>query len=407
MAPAVDFLRLRIHELSLAIKHQTEVLDNLAKARSDAQRELNSILDPMTWLPLEISSDIFMRCLPDIPRTHADAAPMLFLHVCHAWTNIALSTPPLWNKVQVECPGRADLPDGMSIWFCRARHLPLTLSVEGGSVDRHVQDLVEVHAHRFQNLYFRSGVQLERMMTSQFTSLTKLGIRRDHSQREGLHAPHSLCLQMLYSAPNLVECTFENIWDTFNPPTQRSTLLSLKNLRLEYSSSSILHHLNLPSLESFHISETFRHISLDPLLTLTTRSQPQLQSLSLSGRCHTNMVDPCLLLPSLSYLAFTAQTWPSDFFRYLGASSGRVFLPNIRELEIHLIELYIPPDGYQALLGALSSRRASPQSGMNSFRLYLISDDITPNPNIIVSLQALVADGMDIYIGKMDKENLI
>jgi hypothetical protein len=119
------------------------------------------------------------------------------------------------------------------------------------------------------------------------------------------------------------------------------------------------------------------------------------------------MVDPCLLLPSLSYLAFTAQTWPSDFFRYLGASSGRVFLPNIRELEIHLIELYVPPDGYQALFSALSSRRAPSRSGMNSFKLYLISDDITPNPNIIESLQELVADGMDIYIGKMDKENLI
>jgi hypothetical protein len=56
---------------------------------------------------------------------------------------------------------------------------------------------------------------------------------------------------------------------------------------------------------------------------------------------------------------------------------------SVRELEARLTE---PPDGFRGFLSRLSSQRASSQSVMNSFRLYLISDDIAPNPDIIVSL---------------------
>ncbi|KAJ7831520.1 hypothetical protein B0H14DRAFT_2280725, partial [Mycena olivaceomarginata] len=55
-----------------------------------------SIVDPIQRLPVEISSAIFVYCLPEFPRPSPGFAPMIFLHVCHAWSSIAVSTPALW-----------------------------------------------------------------------------------------------------------------------------------------------------------------------------------------------------------------------------------------------------------------------------------------------------------------------
>ncbi|KAJ7120409.1 hypothetical protein C8R43DRAFT_853873, partial [Mycena crocata] len=55
-----------------------------------------AIFDPVAKLPLELSSDIFLRCLPDDPAPNEAVAPMLLLRVCHAWSDIALSTALLW-----------------------------------------------------------------------------------------------------------------------------------------------------------------------------------------------------------------------------------------------------------------------------------------------------------------------
>ncbi|KAJ7482835.1 hypothetical protein B0H11DRAFT_1627770, partial [Mycena galericulata] len=75
-----------IKEISSANTRQREVL-----------RDLNLIFDPMARLPVEISSDIFMRCLhtgpaPPDPRE----VPMILLRICHSWRNLALSIPSLW-----------------------------------------------------------------------------------------------------------------------------------------------------------------------------------------------------------------------------------------------------------------------------------------------------------------------
>ncbi|KAJ7758803.1 hypothetical protein DFH07DRAFT_817993, partial [Mycena maculata] len=52
----------------------------------------------MARLPFEISSDIFMRCLPP----HPSFAPMLLLNICSSWSSIALATPSLWTIIHCE-----------------------------------------------------------------------------------------------------------------------------------------------------------------------------------------------------------------------------------------------------------------------------------------------------------------
>ncbi|KAJ6523351.1 hypothetical protein B0H19DRAFT_866849, partial [Mycena capillaripes] len=64
-------------------------------------RQLNALRDPIARLPLEISSEIFLQCLSENPTPDAEIAPTLLLNVCNSWSNIALSTPTLWNVIHV------------------------------------------------------------------------------------------------------------------------------------------------------------------------------------------------------------------------------------------------------------------------------------------------------------------
>ncbi|KAJ7500761.1 hypothetical protein B0H11DRAFT_1714232, partial [Mycena galericulata] len=92
----VHELRRRVEDISSAIKHHRQVLVDLEKERSAIQNELNCILDPMTRLPLEISSDILFRCLPRPAQSAPLQAPTIFLSISHSWSSIALATPSLW-----------------------------------------------------------------------------------------------------------------------------------------------------------------------------------------------------------------------------------------------------------------------------------------------------------------------
>ncbi|KAJ7666926.1 hypothetical protein DFH06DRAFT_952749, partial [Mycena polygramma] len=94
----------RIAMLSTEIDVQKNVLKNLEKEKSLVQRQLNSALDPVARLPLEVSSEIFLQSLPPFPKTGAEYVPMLFLNICHAWTDIALYKPELWAEIQITFP---------------------------------------------------------------------------------------------------------------------------------------------------------------------------------------------------------------------------------------------------------------------------------------------------------------
>ncbi|KAJ7445103.1 hypothetical protein FB451DRAFT_1055800, partial [Mycena latifolia] len=100
MSASVTALHARLAELDTAIEAQKKVLADLETTRIVVRRQLNGLCDPITQLPLEISSEIFIHCLPTLPTGYCcpDAldAPLLLLHICHSWTNIAISTTALW-----------------------------------------------------------------------------------------------------------------------------------------------------------------------------------------------------------------------------------------------------------------------------------------------------------------------
>ncbi|KAJ7167781.1 hypothetical protein C8R46DRAFT_870883, partial [Mycena filopes] len=66
---------------------------------------------PALTLPVEITSEIFLCCLPRtseyfLPPTFESPvrAPMLLLQICRTWRAIALSSPRLWGFLHLNLP---------------------------------------------------------------------------------------------------------------------------------------------------------------------------------------------------------------------------------------------------------------------------------------------------------------
>ncbi|KAK7000470.1 hypothetical protein R3P38DRAFT_1847242, partial [Favolaschia claudopus] len=156
-------LRGPIDALSSAIEARERMLqDNRC---SDAYRDLNFSVDPMARLPLELQSDIFLRCIPDsspgnttgsTTKPNPTAPPMVFMAVSRMWRDIALATPRLWAALRMELlPRSENFVELCRRWMKRAGPYPLTLAFHGDLiVDRHVSDLLDEFSKQLHHLSF-------------------------------------------------------------------------------------------------------------------------------------------------------------------------------------------------------------------------------------------------------------
>ncbi|KAJ7286458.1 hypothetical protein C8J57DRAFT_1169258, partial [Mycena rebaudengoi] len=90
-------------------------------------------------LPFEVTSEIFLHCLPDdefiVP--HPSTAPLLLCHICHRWRQIAFATPLLWTSLRLEFtlfgpPPSVDVAEFYSSWLRNAKNAPLSLDLYAG-----------------------------------------------------------------------------------------------------------------------------------------------------------------------------------------------------------------------------------------------------------------------------------
>ncbi|KAJ6450632.1 hypothetical protein C8R45DRAFT_848908 [Mycena sanguinolenta] len=115
----------------------TLYISALEKEQEEIEAKLRAVVYPVLSLPGEITSRIFVECLPnDDVLPLAEHAPLLFLSVCHQWRDIAISTCLLWSSLRIE----SMLADNgivvscgtlrtLHTWFSRARALPLFLTM--------------------------------------------------------------------------------------------------------------------------------------------------------------------------------------------------------------------------------------------------------------------------------------
>ncbi|KAF8182104.1 hypothetical protein K438DRAFT_2020913 [Mycena galopus ATCC 62051] len=167
-------LRARLAEVNASIDELKLRLETLEAIRLPIQRQLDSVVYPVLTLPPEITSDIFLECLPPVPDLDSSAkaglaalrAPLLFLQICSAWRRVASSTPRLWVylhlnlenvPVQMEDP---ELEEFIADWFSRAGSCRLSLSILGymgmeGFGSQALSAVIRRYAPQLQNISLR------------------------------------------------------------------------------------------------------------------------------------------------------------------------------------------------------------------------------------------------------------
>ncbi|KAJ7788284.1 hypothetical protein B0H14DRAFT_2949431, partial [Mycena olivaceomarginata] len=402
------------------------VLRDLEKSRSHLRRQLNATLDPIARLPLELSSDIFQRCLPMSSYPDPHYAPMLFLNVCHSWTEIALSTPSLWTAIDIECPREKgdDFSTLLELWFARARTNPLSITVHGdpdvGDLDPSVCTVIDKVAGRVENLelYVHSdGLQ---RMKAPLPALKTLIIGQGPGT-EGTYYQDCVdiatCIAVLCQAPSLIECTFDQLHFLVQEDvpyiSTHSTLMHLslgdENSDVE-GSGDVLRYLTLPSLNRLWIFDF--SIREHDFFDFLTRSSPPLRTLSIRipfvGWTAGHVDTLSRLLPGLTHLEIHfAPSTEIDVDNFpiveaLALSGCRTIFPNLSTLIIHG---WTPSQSrYQKLVTTLSSRSLC----LRTCRLVVYKSTchnrsqthFKPNLQIIATLQSLVEAGVNIHIGR-------
>ncbi|KAJ7490756.1 hypothetical protein FB451DRAFT_1552378 [Mycena latifolia] len=423
MPASLAALSAQLEELASAIESQkqvltvkNQVLEDLERTRTAVRRQFNSLRDPITRLPLEISSEIFIHGLIH-PSYNPNPliAPLLFINICNSWTNIALSTSALWANLALRLPRQLtpEYKEFFSGWLGRAGAHPLSLWLSGWA-DEEVGVIVSKHAHHLQKLDLDLLTDPHGVFPcgNIFPCLKTLSIR---------DMPHSLCtvnesVQIFQSALNLLECIVSNrahyrvsyqgrgAADVIHP--------SLQSLKLGGDAGgSILQFLTLPALKSLDIP--FSASNPAYLIPFLTRSSPPLQHLTLDpsdGVWSRQTIEDCFrLLPALTHLDLRGSADLQDCaLLILADSASKLFLPDLTHLTI-VTGPFGDKEFYATLADMLSVRRTSSNVSvkLQSFHIewdshLQLSENVRPilEENVKNILRSLMADGMEIYIGR-------
>ncbi|KAJ7678779.1 hypothetical protein B0H17DRAFT_1206552 [Mycena rosella] len=206
---SVAELEARIDTLSTVIGQQKNLPMNIERSKSALQRRLNALRDPLACLPVEISSEIFVQCLPSDQPPDARYAPLLFLNVCNTWKDIALATAGLWTSIRIDRL-KFDLESLLDAWLKCAGSRAVSISLPH-HLPVEIVPVLSRHAKRLQDLEMHhddADIALV-AATGAFPMLktvTIVGV--DASE---FKSSPGATLDMLRMCPNTVECTLDRV----------------------------------------------------------------------------------------------------------------------------------------------------------------------------------------------------
>ncbi|KAJ7242345.1 hypothetical protein B0H12DRAFT_849263 [Mycena haematopus] len=400
----------RIDKLVADIDLQKTVLKQLEWSKSAAQRELNAICDPMERLPLEISTTIFLQCLP---RSHRHwppeprTAPILLLSVCSAWTNIALSTPALWASIHLEVP-RVEV---LQTWLERTHNHPLSISLRS-CLDSRILTVLQQYAKQLQHLeiYDDELDDLDsltgRVSFPSLETLTVGALGKNHEEDPNILSLNRV-LALLSLAPNLVECTFHDIYVDISEDDDSEVLVLPKLRCLKFGTTTdigdldgedqILQYLSLPAASTLVLP--LMGISSTDFLLFFKRSSPPLQKLVLGPGCSGlgfHGLAECLrMVPSLLHLELDLRHHGLIEELFAALADPSHFLPRLGTLKV--LASFSPSCAfYEKVLRALSTR-STQLVCVELIRPFGILSKI--DADIRDGFRSLAAEGIKIYIG--------
>ncbi|KAJ6449758.1 hypothetical protein C8R45DRAFT_123210 [Mycena sanguinolenta] len=291
------FLRDRLAKLS-------DLIATFNAERQKLQAVSDSIVYPVLSLPPEITSLIFLHCLPQassFSQPSPLSTPLLLAQICRQWRDIAIASPALWQSI--------GLVDTRSVgvfetWLARSGNHPLNLSLNCVDHERAASliDICIPHTHRWQDIHLALPVglltRLKLQLPMPLLRKISLSLRGPFSREQLEGAPDDPIV--LPNAPILREADistypdlrFELPWaqltgltlaksdiaecfailkmcpdlvtldvSTIGPPPARTdseplTLASLQSFTFATDFSAVIERLRLPRLTTLHIRET-------------------------------------------------------------------------------------------------------------------------------------------------------
>ncbi|KAK7002341.1 hypothetical protein R3P38DRAFT_3605320 [Favolaschia claudopus] len=384
-------------------------------------QEVADPCDPITRLPLEISSEIFTHCVPHPnERRGTLSEPLLLLGVCTRWKDIALSIGKLWSNVHIHIPSQLsrEYATFLEEWLARAGTNLLYLSFSGPSYPAsEILRLVAGHADHLHELVVPSLVYLESGIFSPDSVVPLLEVLRvENSHHRPLEPMHFLessrVTVILQSAPQLRRLDLKQKYiagPPVTPPVLHECLTSLvltDSMAFHLTSFSILESVALPSLMHLEVTSKSAH-HIDALLSFLARSSPSLHSFVLDAEkdaWNLESLEGILgLLPHLHSLRLLGDPRIQDqFLRILGQDHS--VLPELTAFSFVRPKIWTMAQWYPRLGRVLSARAST----LRSFSLEFVNTDgqvqfCDPTEAMSVGswrvLRELIEGGMQINIG--------
>ncbi|KAJ7659429.1 hypothetical protein B0H17DRAFT_1212957 [Mycena rosella] len=405
---SVTEIQTRIDSLSADIIRQKKVLQNLERTKSAAQRQLNGVLDPVGRLPLEISGEIFIQCLPSRSTPGEQHIPMLFLNICNTWTDIALATPELWISVHVDQPV-VNLAGVLDAWLKRAGSHALSISLPPILTGHGIDAVIRRHAHQLQDLtLFHNEANIGLVAAAgPFLCLETLMVLGLPGSDVDPEENTRVTMDLLQVCPNLVECTFDGVFCGFDFDTAPLELSHMRHLKFGispgHSGEEPLQYIVSPHLETIYLPGG--NLASKNIIQFFRRSSPPLRHLTWGFNDLANdwtqakLLECLSLLPQLTHLEMLVpETGTTSHLVALLASSPYL-VPELSSITLQ--QVYLSTPWYQQLVAAFSLRREK----IKSVRIIWPYDGVRrPAKDVWAALRQLVEGGMKIYIGT-DKRN--
>ncbi|KAJ7756694.1 hypothetical protein B0H16DRAFT_1721757 [Mycena metata] len=290
-------------EIASTIDEFRKSLEQLEDMERGVKATLAAVKYPVLTLPNEITSRIFVGCLPNDGHVlpSPSAAPLLLAQICQHWREVALSTCQLWSSLH-----QHGFADGsvllLETWSTRAKGQPLLLTLSGCG-----------HKRRHESI---------QTISSQLGELELLGVPCEQ-------------VKQLPPFPNLRRLEFDN----GEYSTQEATLLTEGDVlhllnhtpRLQKLTLFTLSVRAIPSIASLTSLEVTQATELTTFLHVLTQI-PLLSHVSFSLKPTTEVASSPITLPQLRSLVLK-QEYTEDVSGYtITHALTLLTLPNLKRL---------------------------------------------------------------------------
>ncbi|KAJ7467534.1 hypothetical protein FB451DRAFT_1258795 [Mycena latifolia] len=348
--------RARIADIKTQIFNLKRSIEVLQAEMTRAQERLDSYVYPVSTLPNEIVSEIFVHFVPLYPLCppiHGLESPTLLPHICRRWREIALATPALWRAISLT--GYRDFHI-VGSWLIRSRSLPLSLDMDifRLTISEECLEKLALHAARWENVKLGLRV-LPQLLTipTAMPLLQELELRMDNCGVFPLVAylavPRLRAVTLWdFSYPadflpwaQLTSLTMVTTWPadcatvlqhTVNLLARLESLVLMKFLDEDEPPTHYLETLITPALRTLQVLEGF--LRPDPIHTLTSfisKSGCKLENIRIVGT-ELSSLTYREAFPSIPNLSFHSS--PTSYYTLIHRSRHSPSLAYVKSREI-------------------------------------------------------------------------